>query len=88
MQKIDKIPNVRVLFPDAHHFKEFLVNFDDTGKIVTEVKRLLLEHKVFGGKDLSDEFPELGQNALFCITEVHSQADIDYLVEVLAEVTK
>ena len=88
MQMIDQINRVKVLFADSHHFKEFLVNFDDTGKSAAEINQALLDKGVFGGKDISREFPELGQSALYCVTEVHSQADIDRLVEILAEVTK
>ena len=88
MQMIDQIKGVKVLFSDSHHFKEFLVNFDDAGKTAAEINQALLEKDVFGGKDISKEFPELGQSALYCVTEVHSQADIDRLVEILAEVTK
>ena len=32
----------------------------------------LREHGIFGGKDLSAEFPELGQIALYCVTEIHT----------------
>ena len=42
---------------------------------------------MFGGKDLSAEFPELGQSALLCVTEYHDQADIDTLVAAVKEVT-
>ena len=88
MQMIDQIKGVKVLFSDSHHFKEFVVNFDDTGKSTAEINQALLEQGIFGGKDISREFPELGQSALYCVTEVHSQADIDRLVEILAEVTR
>jgi len=67
-------------------FKEFVVNFDGTGKRVDDVNRALLRHGIFGGIDLSTSFPELGQSALYCVTEVHTQADIDFLVTTLKEV--
>ena len=86
MQKIAQIPGVKVLFEGAHHFREFAVNFDGAGKTVTQVNQALLAKGIFGGKDLSLEFPELGQSALYCVTEVHTQADIDHLVSVLQEV--
>ena len=38
---------------------------------------------IFGGKDLSRDFPELGQSALYCVTEVHTQADVDRLADAL-----
>jgi hypothetical protein len=57
------------------------------GKTVAEVNKKLLGHRIFGGKDLSGEFPELGQSALYCVTEYYDQADIDALVSAVKEVT-
>jgi glycine dehydrogenase subunit 1 len=48
----------------------------------------LLDYKIFGGKDLSIDFPDLGESALYCITEIHSQEDIDLLVTAIREVTQ
>jgi glycine cleavage system P protein (glycine dehydrogenase) subunit 1 len=67
-------------------FKEFVVGFDGTGRTVTEVNRQLRAHGIFGGIDLSTAFPELGQSALYCVTEVHEHADLDRLVATLEEV--
>jgi glycine dehydrogenase subunit 1 len=64
-----------------------VVSFDDAGTTVAEVNQKLLEHEIFGGKDLSAEFPELGQSALFCVTEYHDQADIEKLAAAVEEVT-
>ena len=67
-------------------FKEFVVNFDGTRKTVAQVnKRLRKKHQIFGGKDLSAELPELGQSALYCVTEIHTQDDIDRLGNAVAE---
>jgi glycine dehydrogenase subunit 1 len=71
---------------DSAFFQEFVVNFDGTGKTVAEVNKGLLEHGIFGGVDLTTEFPDLGQSALYCVTEVHTQADIDRLATALEEV--
>ena len=68
-------------------FKEFVVSFDGTGKTVADVNKALLGHGIFGGKDLSADFPELGQSALYCVTEFYDQADIDTLVSAVGEVT-
>ena len=68
------------------HFGEFAVNFDGTGWTVAEINRALLERDIFGGKDLSGEFPELGQSALYSFTEIHTKSDIDRLADVLKEV--
>lgn len=86
MKKIVQIAGIKIPFEETHHFKEFAVNFDSTGKTVAVINQALLAQGIFGGKDLSEEFPELGQSALFSITEVHTQADIDRLVATLEEV--
>ena len=85
--RISQIPGLRLAFPTPF-FKEFVVNFDDTGTSVGEVNRRLLEHKIFGGKDVSAEFPELGQSALYCVTEIMTQKDIDSLVQALTASTQ
>lgn len=88
MAHIAGVCGVRAPVFQAPHFKEFTVNLDRTGKRVAEVNRQLLERGILGGKDLSQEFPELGQSALYCITEVHTRGDIDGLVDALQEVVK
>jgi glycine dehydrogenase subunit 1 len=72
----------------ATHFKEFVVRFDDTTKSVADINGALRGRGIYGGKDLTAEFPELGRSALFCVTEVHRQDDIDRLVGELAEVLR
>ena len=79
-----KVQGVRIVWPDTT-FKEFAVNFDDTGKTVAEVNGLLRAHGIFGGKDISAE-GNLGQSALFCVTEIHTAADIRRLTDTLKEV--
>ncbi len=69
-------------------FKEFVVNFDRTGKTVRQINRGLRKQKIFGGRDLSREFPELGQSALYCVTEIRTKAEIDQLVDALQKVTR
>ena len=67
-------------------FKEFAVCFDGAGKTVAQINASLLERGIFGGRDLSADYPGLGQSALFCVTETHTRTDIDRLVAALAEV--
>jgi glycine dehydrogenase subunit 1 len=86
MTRLVAIPGLHLPFEGSHHFKEFVVNFDATGRKVADINQSLLKKGIFGGKDLSLEFPQLGQSALFCVTEIHSQADIDRLVSTLQEV--
>jgi glycine dehydrogenase subunit 1 len=88
MAQLDRIEGVAAPGFHAPHFCEFVVRFDGTGKMVAEINAALLERGIFGGKDLSAEFPELGQSALYCVTEVHTQADIDRLAAALREVVQ
>jgi len=74
--------------PFGGFFKEFLVNIDATGKEVATVNEALLEQGIFGGKDVSAEFPELGQSALYCVTEMHTKEELDRLAMTLEEVLK
>ncbi|MEH7251595.1 aminomethyl-transferring glycine dehydrogenase subunit GcvPA [Neobacillus niacini] len=67
-------------------FKEFIVDFNQTGYSVEQINQRLIEKKIFGGKDLSLEFPEFGQSALFCVTEVHTKEDIDHLVQAIKDI--
>jgi len=84
--QISKIDGVKCPVFQSIHFKEFVVNFDGAGKTVAEInKALLRRHKIFGGKDLTKEFPELGNSALYCVTEVHAKDDIDRLANAMKE---
>lgn len=87
-QRLDELQGVRAPALDGPFFKEFVVDFGETGRTVAEINRALRHRGIFGGADLSDEYPELGQCALFCVTEVHAQADIDRLADELAEVLR
>jgi len=86
MQRLAEIEGLKVPLFQAPHFQEFAINLDATQKSVAEVNQALLARGILGGKDLSSEFPVLGQSALYCLTEVHTQADIDRLVAALKEV--
>jgi len=84
MQLLSQIPGVKVPVFESPHFKEFTVNFDRSGRTVRSVHQTLLKrHGVHGGKDISQEFPELGKTALYCVTEVHSEEEIERLAQAL-----
>ncbi len=85
-KRLAGIPGISVPHQESHHFKEFTLNFDATGKTVEQINRGLLKLDIFGGHDLSADYPELGQCALFCFTEVHTREDIDTLCEALGHV--
>ena len=87
-RRMGEVPGLRAPALTGPIFKEFTVDFTGTGKTVAQINDALLERGILGGKDLSAEFPELGQTALFCVTEVHRQADLDRLVSTIAEVMR
>ncbi len=82
---IGAVPGLSVPWGDGI-FKEFVVNFDGSGKTVTQVNDALRARGIFGGKDISGEGLNLGQAALYCVTEVHEAADIRRLVDALQEI--
>jgi glycine dehydrogenase subunit 1 len=88
IKKLNEIKGVKGSLFNGVNFKEFVVNFDGTTKTVKEINRMLRERNIFGGKDLSKEFPELGESALYCVTEIHMKEDIDRLVVAIEECVK
>jgi len=87
MQLLSEISEVKAPIFESPHFKEFTVNFDKAGKTVKSVhQRLLKRHQIQGGKDVSREFPELGETALYCVTEVHSEDEIEHLALALKNI--
>jgi glycine dehydrogenase subunit 1 len=85
-RRLAEVPGVSVRWPGF--FKELVVDFGGTGRTVAEINRALREHGIFGGADLSGSHPQLGQCALYCVTEVHALEDIDRLTETLKGVTR
>ena len=85
MQVLSELKGIKTLF-SGPPFKEFVVNFDESGRSVSEINKKLLDRGIFGGKDITQEFPELGESALYCVTEIHTREDIERLVNALKEV--
>ncbi|OGD55458.1 glycine dehydrogenase (aminomethyl-transferring) [Candidatus Bathyarchaeota archaeon RBG_13_52_12] len=86
MHRINDLPGVKAPIFNAYHFKEFTVKYEK--KKASEVNKVLLAHGYQGGKPLKPDFPELGESALFCVTEMHTKEDIDGLVTALKEATQ
>ena len=84
-RRLGEVAGVRCPALSAPFFKELVVDLGDSGKTVSEVNAALRRHGIFGGRDLSGEIQGLGQSMLICVTEVHSQADIDRLADALGE---
>jgi glycine dehydrogenase subunit 1 len=86
--RLNGLPGVRAPALTAPFFKEFVVDFGETGRTVAGINRALRERGIFGGLDLSTQYPELGESALVCVTEVHTKADIERLASALEEVLR
>jgi glycine dehydrogenase subunit 1 len=87
-QRLGAIKGVEAPLLSAPFFKELVVGFDGTGKSAAAVNRALLERGIYGGRPLKPDFPALGESALYCFTEMHSQADIDRLADAIAEIVR
>ncbi len=85
--QLASIPGLSVRFPEGF-FREIVVDFTATGRRVADINAALRQLGIFGGLDLGRQFPELGESALYCITELHTQEDIDRLAGALREVTR
>lgn len=88
VETLTSIPGIKVNFLGGKNFQEFVINFDDTGKSVEQINAKLLELGIFGGKDLSGDFPWLGQSSLYCVTEMTTCEQLDTLREALCEITR
>jgi glycine dehydrogenase subunit 1 len=71
-----------VLFPGAPRFNEFVVT---TSEDPYAINSRLLGHKIVGGLPLKKFYPELGNAALWCCTELTTRTAIDTAVGLVAE---
>ena len=72
----------KVLFSGAPRFNEFVLQ---TSEDPHAINSRLLEHKVIGGLSLRKFYPELGNAALWCCTELTTRSAIDTIAGLLAE---
>ena len=84
-EKISEIPGFSVCM-DRPFFHEFVICLPEHLD-VDEVNNHLLEHGILGGYNLEKEYPELKKRMLLAVTEMNTREDIDYLCQVLNEVT-
>lgn len=80
--KIGMLPGYEIV-NKGPFFKEFVVRCPLP---VADVKaHLLLEWGIIPGYDLTQDYPELGECLLVCVTEMNTVEEIDALAEALAE---
>ena len=83
--ELAKIPGVKIALSGASYC-DFMIDFNGTGKSVAAINKELLDYHIIGGKDMSGEFPEYGQSALYSITEVHTLEDMQALFYALQKI--
>jgi glycine dehydrogenase subunit 1 len=71
-----------LLFAGAPRFNEFVLQ---TGEDPYAINSRLLGHKIVGGLPLKKFYPELGNAALWCCTELTTRTAIDTAVEVVTD---
>jgi glycine dehydrogenase subunit 1 len=76
LAELTKIPGVRRRF-DAPFFNEFTLQLPRSVRIVNHS---LMRDKIVGPFPLGTPYPELTKNALVCVTETTTRADIEKLV--------
>jgi glycine dehydrogenase subunit 1 len=74
--------NAKVLFAGAPRFNEFVVQSSEDPYAINS---RLLGHKIIGGFPLRKFYPELGNSALWCCTELTTRSMIDTAVGLVAE---
>jgi len=74
--------HAKVLFPAAPRFNEFVVQ---TSEDPYAINSRLLGHKIIGGLPLQRFYPELGNAALWCCTELTTRSMIDTAVGLVAD---
>jgi glycine dehydrogenase subunit 1 len=72
----------KILFAGAPRFNEFVVQ---TKEDPATINSRLLGHKMVGGLSLKKFYPELGNAAVWCCTELTTRSAIDTAVGVVAE---
>jgi glycine dehydrogenase subunit 1 len=74
--------HAKVLFAGAPRFNEFVVQTTEDPYVINS---RILGHKIVGGFPLKKFYPELGNAALWCCTEMTTRTAIDTAVGLLAE---
>ena len=83
--RISMIPGYQIV-GEKPFFKEFVVRCPAPVHVIKDY--LLMEWGIVAGYDLVDDYPELGECLLLCVTEMNTRQEIDDLVEALASVAE
>ncbi len=84
MKRLEKVDGLEVPIFKSPHFNEFTLQCKKG--TIDKLNAELLKQGIHGGRPLRGDFPELGESALLCATELHTKADLDGLVDAAAKV--
>ncbi|MEV7601879.1 aminomethyl-transferring glycine dehydrogenase subunit GcvPA [Kitasatospora sp. NPDC089797] len=80
-QRLARVPGIRLADPAAVHFADFTLHYPDD-RPARAVADALLARGLHGGTPAG---PHEGR---YCVTELHTQADLDHLADALEEIVK
>jgi len=86
MSILSEIEGVKAPAFKGPHFKEFTIGLAKSGKTVSHLNQSLLAEGIIGGKPLVEDFPELGEASLLCVTERHTREDLERLAEAVGSI--
>ncbi len=88
VKKLSEVPGLVVPRFGASHYQDFVVSFPGkrSESVASVVNRTLLSKTIHGGRVLTEDFPELGESSLFCVTEVTARESIDKLADSMSEI--
>jgi glycine dehydrogenase subunit 1 len=81
LRQITAIPGFKAAF-SGPFFDEFVI---ESTVRVGQLQRSFEQAGIIGGYPLAQDYPDLPNALLFCVTETRTRADIDLLVDVLKE---
>lgn len=79
MQQIGQVESVTVPFAESPHWREFIIRIEKSDITINGLARSLLERGIYGPVDMTQHM-NAGQVGLVCVTEQHTQDDIDHFV--------
>lgn len=79
--QLQQIPGIEVLF-NGPHFHEFVLRFKQ--KRVKDILAELARSHIQGGYDLTQDYPQLGECLLICVTETKWREDLNAYIDALS----
>ena len=79
IKRLHELPGTLIPRFTGQHYQEFVVTLENPRHTIAKMNQDLLAAGIHGGKSLVNDFPELGQSSLMCVTETHRPEAIDKL---------